>query len=65
MLKIMIFAIVGAFISSSALAGEWGGSGCSGIQQSVATAPSTPSATSPTTTAQTPIPKTTKPESKG
>jgi hypothetical protein len=39
MLKIMIFAIVGAFISSSALAGEWGGSGCSGIQQSVATAP--------------------------
>ena len=58
MAKVLLIAIAGVFLSTGALAG-----GCSG-QQKATTASSAPIA-APTTTAQTPIPKTTKPESKG
>ncbi|MFP6748831.1 MAG: hypothetical protein VCD66_14675 [Alphaproteobacteria bacterium] len=61
MAKVLLIAIAGVFLSTGALAGGWGG--CSG-QQKATTASSAPIA-APTTTAQTPIPKTTKPESKG
>ena len=70
--KVLIIAIVSVFISSTALAGELGGGGCFGVERTASTPQSTPTAAvtkpaeSPTaTTAQTPIPKTTKPESKG
>lgn len=65
--KTLIFAVVGVFLSTSALAGE----GCFGVSHDDKTAStssqSTTTATTTateTTTAQTPVPETTKPESK-
>ncbi|MDP6689501.1 MAG: hypothetical protein QF384_08405 [Alphaproteobacteria bacterium] len=56
--KALVFAIVGVFLSTSALAG----SGCFGVSHSDKTASTS---TQSTTTAETPAPTTTKPESKG
>ncbi|MFP6774425.1 MAG: hypothetical protein VCE74_19155 [Alphaproteobacteria bacterium] len=65
MLKVLIFALAGVFISGTALAGGGLGYGsCSGGAKAETTATSTPVGTPSATTAQTPIPKTTKPESK-
>jgi hypothetical protein len=61
MAKVLLIAVAGVFLSTGALAGGWGG--CAGKVHAT-TASSTP-ITAPTTTAQTPIPQTTKPESKG
>ncbi len=57
--KALIVAIVGVFLSTSALAG----SGCFGVSHSEQTA-STATQSTPATTAETPAPKTAKPESK-
>jgi hypothetical protein len=57
--KALVFAIVGVFLSTSALAGE----GCFGVSHDDKTA-STSSQSTPATTAETPAPKTAKPESK-
>ncbi len=57
--KTLIFAVVGVFLSTSALAGG----GCFGVSHNDKTATTSTQSTE-TTTAQTPAPKTTKPESK-
>ncbi len=59
--KTLIFAVVGVFLSTSALAGG----GCYGVSHNDQTAStSTSTQSTQTTTAETPTPKTTKPESK-
>jgi len=65
--KVLIFALAGVFISGTTLAGGggFGFGSCSSGVKSEKTATSTTVGTPSATTAQTPIPKTTKPESNG